>query len=78
MRLRFPELLDEHGVTPYQLATRSEGRLSMSAVYRYDRERGQVKCFDAAALDALCDVLGVSVEQLLTRDPPPKRRRKAR
>lgn len=68
MRLRFPELLDARGLTPYALAKASEGRISESTAYRLTRMRGRVANFDAQMLEALCDVLGVEPGELLERD----------
>ena len=68
VRLRLPELLEEHGITPYGLAKKSEGRISLSAAYRYVRLRGRLASFDGALLEALCDVLGEEPGALLERD----------
>ena len=68
VRLRIPELLEKAEVTPYYLAKRSGGRISLSAAYRYVRMRGRVKSFDAEVLEALCDVLGVEPGDLLERE----------
>lgn len=68
MRLRLPELLDEHGLTAYAVAKRSEGRISLSTVYRLTRQRGRVANFDAGMLEALCDVFGVGPDRLLERE----------
>lgn len=68
MRLRLPELLEEHSITPYGLHKASEGRISLSTAYRLTRNRGVVKMFDAELLEALCDVLDVGPEKLLERD----------
>jgi DNA-binding Xre family transcriptional regulator len=73
MRLRLPELLKEHKMTPYGLAKASEGRISVSTAYRLVRQRGEVKLFEAELLDAMCDVLGVEPGKLFER-----KRRKSR
>jgi hypothetical protein len=59
VRLRIPELLHEHDLTPYRLSRRSDGRISLSTAYRLVRLRGRVKTFDAELLEVLCEVLGV-------------------
>jgi len=68
VRLRFPELLEEHGLTPYSLSKRSGGRISLSTAYRLARIRGGMKLFQADLLETLCDVLGVEPGELLERD----------
>lgn len=68
LRLRLPELLDEREMTPYALAKRSQGRISLSTAYRITRMKGRVQTFDAEALEALCDVLGLQVGELFERD----------
>jgi hypothetical protein len=70
MRLRVPELLHEHRMTPYALHKASTGRISMSAAYRLAKgEFGEVS---ATVLDALCDVFGIDDPgPLLTREPMP-------
>ncbi len=73
LRLRFPELLDERGMTPYAFSKATEGRVSMSTVYRIVRMRGRLATFDATLLDAICDVLKVKPGQLFERER--KRRR---
>jgi transcriptional regulator with XRE-family HTH domain len=74
MRLRVPELLKAHGFTTYSAAKRSGGRINYTTLYRVVRKRGQMKNFDAALLDALCDVLGIDPSELLERDKPPRRK----
>ena len=71
MRLRVPELLQEHELTPYALHKASDGRISMSAAYRLAKgEFGEVS---ATVLDALCDVFGIrDPGPLFTRDPTPR------
>lgn len=59
VRLRFPEILEEHGLTAWHLSKQSGGRISLSTAYRLVRLRGRVKTFDADMLEVLCDVLGV-------------------
>lgn len=76
VRIRLPEVLDEHKLTAYEVAKRSNGRIIPSTLYRLVRQRGRVKLFDGDLLEALCDVLGVSPGELLEREKP--RQRKAR
>jgi DNA-binding Xre family transcriptional regulator len=73
MRLRLPELLKEHDMTPYGLAKASGGRISASTAYRLVRQRGEVKLFEAELLDAMCDVFSVEPGKLFER-----KRRKSR
>ncbi len=73
LRLRFPELLDERGMTPYAFSKATEGRVSMCTAYRIVRMRGRLATFDATLLDAICDVLKVKPGQLFERER--KRRR---
>ena len=57
MRLRVAALLEEHGMTAYELAKRSGGRISLSSAYRL--RRGKFLTISPAVLDALCDVFGL-------------------
>jgi DNA-binding Xre family transcriptional regulator len=75
MRLRLPELLEEHGLTAYEVSKRSGGRISTSTLYRLTRVRGTVELFSATLLEALCDVLGVGPGELLERETKAKRGR---
>ena len=70
MRLRLPELLTEHKprLTAYAVAKASNGRISLSTIYRLNRGRGRVSSFDAGLLEALCDVFGVGPGALLERE----------
>jgi len=68
MRIRFPELLERSGLTPYALAQKSKGRISLSAAHRLARTNGRVKLFNAALLDALCDAFEVDPNALLERE----------
>ena len=71
MRLRVPELLQEHDMTPYALHKASDGRISMSAAYRL--AKGDFGEVSATVLDALCDVFGIrDPGPLFTRDPMPR------
>jgi DNA-binding Xre family transcriptional regulator len=77
MRLRLPELLAEHKppLTPYGVAKASKGRISLTTIYRLNRNRGRVASFDGELLEALCDVFGVSPGELLKRDAGRKKSR---
>jgi DNA-binding Xre family transcriptional regulator len=68
MRLRVPELLEEHSLTAYEVAKRSDGRISETSLYRLTRQRGKVRYLDLELAEALCDVLGVAPGELLQRD----------
>jgi hypothetical protein len=81
MRLRLPELLAEHKppLTPYGVAKASKGRISLTTIYRLNRNRGRVASFDGELMEALCDVFGVGPAALLEREgrgKVGKRRRK--
>ncbi len=68
IRLRFPELLQEHDVTGYGLVQLSSGRLAMSTVYRWIRCKGKVgRSLDLVALEALCDALDVEPGEVVER-----------
>jgi DNA-binding Xre family transcriptional regulator len=75
MRLRIRELLKEKGMTPYKLARLSEGRISLSTLYRILRADGQAPTFESKLLDAVCDVLEVKPGELLERESASKRGR---
>jgi DNA-binding Xre family transcriptional regulator len=74
VRIRLPEVLQEHGLTAYEVAKRSRGRIIPSTLYRLARQKGRVKMFDGDLLEALCDVLGLEPGRLLEREK--SRRRK--
>lgn len=74
MRLRVGELLQERGLTAYQLAKQSGGRISMTVAYRL--ARGEWKALSETVLDALCDVFEIDDPgPLFARDGKPKKRR---
>jgi DNA-binding Xre family transcriptional regulator len=78
MRLRIPELLAARGMTPYALSKHSDGRVSLSTVYRLVDRRGRLQTYSSDLLDTLCDVLDVEPGELFERDGPkrtPKTRR---
>lgn len=68
MRLRFPELLTEHKITAYQVAARSDKRISRSWAYRAKKLKGKLGTFGAVELDALCDVFNVPLTEILERE----------
>jgi transcriptional regulator with XRE-family HTH domain len=74
VRLRLPELLEARGLTGYEIAKRSRGRISPSAIYSLLRQRGAFQRISGDHLDALCDVLGVDPSELLERDRVARKR----
>lgn len=68
MRIRLPELMDQRGMTAYQVAKASSGRISMSTAYRVARLKGRLETFDADLLEGLCEVFKVEPGELLERD----------
>ncbi len=73
LRLRFPELLEERGMTPYAFSKATKGRVSMSTAYRIVRMRGRLATFEASLLEAACDVLKVKPGELFEME---RRRRR--
>ena len=73
LRLKFPELLKERGMSPYAFSKATKGQVSMSTAYRIVRMRGRLATFDARLLGAICDVLRVKPSELFEREP--RRRR---
>lgn len=67
IRLRVGDLLEERGMTAYQLAKKSGGRISLSAAYRL--AEGNAGTFPPSwvMLETLCDVLKVDVCDLFHR-----------
>ncbi len=74
IRVRIPELLKQHRMTPYRLYKVSGGRVSLSTAYRLNRGRGRLKHYDASLLEALCDVFGVGPGTILERSKPRRAR----
>lgn len=74
VRLRLPELLEQSGLTAYKVAKASDGRVSLTTIYRLTRSEGRVESFDGELLEALCDVFGVGVAELLEREPAKRSR----
>ena len=75
IRLRVPEIFEEKGLTAYEIAKRSGGRIQAPTLYRLARRKGEVSSFDAELLDVLCDVLEVEPGDLLEREREGKRKR---
>lgn len=72
VRTKVPQLLEEHGITAYELSKRSAGRISMNMAYRL--ARGDFRAVTPAVLDALCEVFGIDDPgPLFERDTPAKR-----
>jgi DNA-binding Xre family transcriptional regulator len=83
VRLRFPELFNELGVTALQVARRvaalqvarrSTRPLSQSTVYRWQQLEGRVRTIDCEVIEDLCEALGVGLTDVIELD----RRRKHR
>jgi hypothetical protein len=75
VRIRLPEVLTEHEITAYEVAKRSDGKVIPSTLYRLVRQRGQVRMFDGALLETLCEILNVEPGALLERGGRRRRRR---
>jgi hypothetical protein len=54
--------------TAADLVDASNGRLSERTCYRIVAADGRVSNFSAVTLEALCDMFGVTVDKLLTRE----------
>ncbi len=78
LRLQLPELLAERGLSWLKLAELSEGRISRSTAHRLVKGRDGLKMFDAAVLEALCDILRVTPNDLLQRPTAKKPAKKPR
>ena len=65
IRLRFPEFLEERGLTGYRLSVATRGRVSLSTIYRWVRARGRVRTIDAALLEAIIEAFDASLDELL-------------
>ena len=64
LRLRFPELLESKGITPWGLHKQSNGRITAPTAYRLVRKKGALTVFPRETLEALCDVLDVTIFDL--------------
>jgi len=67
MRIRFNEILKRHELTPYKLASRSNGRISPSTAYRLARLNGEVSMVSLEVLEALMEVAGCSCDELFEK-----------
>lgn len=76
IRLRFPEFLEERGLTGYRLSIATRGKVSLSTIYRWVRTRGRVRTINTALLDAICEAFDASLGDLLEMEK--KRRRGTR
>ena len=59
VRIRVPELFEEYGLTAYEIAKRSNGRLQASTLYRLARRNGEVDYISSELVETLADVLGI-------------------
>ncbi len=64
LRLRFPELLENAGISAWGLHKLSKGRITAPTAYRLVRAKGAMNSFPRETLEALCDVLGVNFYDL--------------
>lgn len=79
VRLRLPELFEEHKTTAYRVVKASGGRLDAGTLYRLIRNKGRVQSFRGELLEALCDVLGIADPgTLLERESTATRKAKRR
>jgi hypothetical protein len=89
VRLRVPELFREYKTTAYRVAKASHGRIDERTLFRITKKRGRLDFIATDLLDALCDVLeqisrdrgetiGVKPGELLQREPPRTKRKRAR
>lgn len=74
IRLRVGDLLEERGMTAYQLAKQSGGRISLSAAYRLAEDNAGTFPPSWAMLEILCQVLTVDICDLFHRTPPKRSR----
>jgi DNA-binding Xre family transcriptional regulator len=63
MRFRFPELLKEHKVTPFKLATMTG--IPKSTLYRLRRNAGRVSFASSHIVEAIAKALGVGIIDIL-------------
>lgn len=69
--LRVADLLKRSGLTAYQLAKQSGGRVSMSAAYRL--ANGEVERLSAETVSALCDIFNCEPSDLFVREKGKRR-----
>ncbi len=73
LRLRFPELLEERGLTPNAFAKLTGGAISDATAYRLVKLRGKLKTFDPRLLEAICNALDVEPGDLIEQTGRSKR-----
>ncbi len=73
LRLRFPELLEERGLTPNAFAKLTGGAISDATAYRLVKLRGKLKTFDPRLLEAICNALDVKPGDLIEQTGRSKR-----
>ena len=78
IRLRFPELLQERGLTGYALSVATGGKISMSTVYRWVRARGRIHTIDTDLLEALCEAVDAEPAEVIELERKRRHRRPAR
>jgi transcriptional regulator with XRE-family HTH domain len=76
IRLRFPEFLEERGLTGYRLSVATRGRVSLSTIYRWVRARGRVRTIDAALLEAIIEAFDATLAELLEVGGPRRGKRR--
>lgn len=69
---RVAEFLEKRGWTAYELAKQAD--MTVSLAYRVARRDEPVQRIDAETLETLCRVFGVTPGDLLTLDPPKRRK----
>jgi transcriptional regulator with XRE-family HTH domain len=74
IRLRVGELLEERGMTAYQLAKQSGGRITIAAAYRLAKGNSGTFPPSWEMLEVLCQLLKVDVSDLFARTPATRRR----
>ena len=67
IRLRVGDLLEERGMTAYQLAKQSGGAISLSAAYRLAEGNSGAHPPSWAMLETLCELLEVDIFDLFER-----------
>ena len=70
IRLRVGDVLRKRGMTAYQLAKQSGGRISLSLAYRLEQDRFGKHPPTWDMLEIICQVLEVDVTDLFQRMPP--------
>jgi DNA-binding Xre family transcriptional regulator len=73
VRLRFPELFEELNLTALEMARSTRGQIDQSTFYRWQQLRGRVKRIDCAAIEALCEALGLELTDVIELERRRKR-----